>query len=206
MEGKARRREFSSPPRRRSRSPPSRSRSPPRRRRRRNSPPPPRRGPRGRDYKNTINDRYDHTRRNDGFRRSPPPPRSYNQPEYRPNDYKQQPYNSYNRDLNKPSSLLPPRNGQNIPQVQIVSWSNAYRNFVSHVEGVLAHHSLRASSAFIQYSQSNRDEIIKQLVLEGVKALIIVDSANESKHKVYLQVFRANENGEGVRFDGKLSP
>ncbi|KAI8969059.1 hypothetical protein BDF20DRAFT_916463 [Mycotypha africana] len=87
-----------------------------------------------------------------------------------------------------------------VPVVQIISWSDAYRGFVATVEKMFVQNRISTSSATLYYTKDNRENVVKQMVLEGVKALVMIDRANEAKHKVYLQVFAMNQNG-GVHFD-----
>ncbi|KAI7899987.1 uncharacterized protein BX663DRAFT_519225 [Cokeromyces recurvatus] len=176
-------RDFSNPNNKRN----SRSRSPPPRRKRRNS-----------------NSRTMIPSRNSGPMNNNQRNRQVQQWEYNDNYGRR---NNVRRDTRfgelayNPTQLLPTRNSHEVPTVQIISWSENFRNFMNYVESVFAQYHIRTSSAILHYSQSSKDEIVKQMVLEGVKAIIIIDRFNESKRKVYLQVFSANNQGGGVRYD-----
>lgn len=103
-----------------------------------------------------------------------------------------------------PVSLIPPRQGNEVPTVQIVAWDNVAYGFTDYIERVFSSNQIRASSITLPYSKESREAIVKQMILEGVKAIVMIDRHNESLTKVYLQVFAPDEHGQGVRYDGKL--
>lgn len=100
-------------------------------------------------------------------------------------------------------SLIPSRQGNEVPTVQIVAWDNVAYGFTDYIERVFSSNQIRASSITLPYSKNSREEIVKQMILEGVKAIVMIDRHNETQSKVYLQVFAPAEHGQGVRYDGK---
>lgn len=100
--------------------------------------------------------------------------------------------------------LIPSRQGNEVPTVQIVAWDNVAYGFTDYVERVFSTNQIRASSITLPYSKNSREEIVKQMILEGVKAIVMIDRHNEAQTKVYLQAFAPAEHGQGVRYDGNL--
>ncbi|CEP19050.1 hypothetical protein [Parasitella parasitica] len=101
---------------------------------------------------------------------------------------------------NNNSPLIITRNGNEAPAVQIVSWNNDH-GLRNYVESLLTQANIQTNAAIFNYSNYSRDELVKQMVLEGVKAIILIDSKNSSQGKVYLQVFAPVDHGDGVRYD-----
>lgn len=118
-----------------------------------------------------------------------------------------EPSHGYNYTANPyvpaPTSLIPSRSGNEVPTVQIISWSDAFHVLLRSVENHFSKQFIRTASITLPYSKATRDDLVKQMVIEGVKAIVIIDNANFVKSKVYLQVFAPNDQGGGVRYDGK---
>jgi RNA recognition motif-containing protein len=102
------------------------------------------------------------------------------------------------------SSLIPSRSGNEVPTVQIISWSDAFHVLLRSVENHFSKQFIRTASITLPYSKATRDELVKQMAIEGVKAIVIIDNINFVNSKVYLQVFAPNGQGGGVRYDGKF--
>ncbi|KAI8083641.1 hypothetical protein BDF21DRAFT_248848 [Thamnidium elegans] len=110
-------------------------------------------------------------------------------------------YTAINPSLPPASPLIPSRQGNDVPIVQIVAWDNVAYGFTDYIERVFSSNQIRASSITLPYSKSAREEIVKQMILEGVKAIVMIDRNNELQSKIYLQVFAPAEHGQGVRYD-----
>ncbi|KAI8081808.1 uncharacterized protein B0P05DRAFT_586352 [Gilbertella persicaria] len=114
----------------------------------------------------------------------------------RPHPYETSP----RRNHKKP--LIPFRTGYAVPTVQIIAWGNNFHHFMTYVESVFQQYQMRTASAVLSYSTANRNEVVKQLVLEGVKAIVMIDRMNEPHNRIYLQVFAPNDQTHGgVRYD-----
>ncbi|KAI8643120.1 hypothetical protein BD408DRAFT_442824 [Parasitella parasitica] len=105
----------------------------------------------------------------------------------------------YNYDTNN-SPLIIARNGNEAPAVQIISWNNDH-GLRNYIESLLAQANIQTNTAILNYANYSRDELVKQMVLEGVKAIVLIDGRNSSQGKVYLQVFAPVDHGDGVRYD-----
>lgn len=105
---------------------------------------------------------------------------------------------------NNNNSIIPRRQGSDVPMVQIIAWDNVAYGYTDYIERVLSSNGIRSSSMTLTYSQSTREHIVKQMILEGVKAIVMIDHQNELQNKVYFQVFAPAEYGQQIRFDGKL--
>ncbi|KAI9497594.1 hypothetical protein BDB00DRAFT_784528 [Zychaea mexicana] len=102
-----------------------------------------------------------------------------------------------------PSMLLPKRTEKDIPLVQVVAWDNVSSNFTDYIEKSFRLQQIAIHTMRLQYGQLSRDEVVSHLIMEGVRALLVVDPAKQAQGKIYLQVFKPNEEaGDGsVRFD-----
>ncbi|KAG2207231.1 hypothetical protein INT47_012284 [Mucor saturninus] len=100
-----------------------------------------------------------------------------------------------------PVPLIPARQGNEVPTVQIVAWDNVAYGYTDYIERVFSSNHIRASSITLPYTKESRESIVKQMILEGVKAIVMIDRHNEFITKIYLQVFAPAENGQGVRYD-----
>jgi hypothetical protein len=105
---------------------------------------------------------------------------------------------------------LPHRSEKDVPIVQIIAWGSVNRSFLSFIENAFREQNISVASATLSLVNSARDSVtkqnvVKQMVVEGVKALIMVrrERDHDNDEKVNLQVFTPNEEGGGVRFDGK---
>ena len=99
---------------------------------------------------------------------------------------------------------LPRRYGSSVPIVQVIAMGDADRPFISIVENAFRGRSTSIHTLFLQPDSVSRDAIVKQMIYEGVKAVIIIERGMEIERKIYLQVFHRN-NGidtDAVRFDG----
>lgn len=117
----------------------------------------------------------------------------------------QQWYQNVNGSAASTSFLLPRRYGQGVPTVQIVAWGNVNRGFIDYIESSFSSQRIQAHTLFLQYGQVTRDDLVKQLIMEGVKALLVVEPGSEVEGKISLQVFEPNtEAGAGsYKFEGK---
>ncbi|BFZ59038.1 nuclear polyadenylated RNA-binding protein 3 [Saitoella coloradoensis] len=146
------------------------ARSPPRYGRSSRSP------PRYRDERDRDRDYYDRRPRSPPRRgyRSPSPPRG------------------------GPQFPLPRRHGRDVPEVQILALDEADRNFVKFVDAAFA-----AQFRTHTLSLSPRlpvDEVIRQMVVEGVDAVVILNRNLQYRNKISLQCFD-RRGGANVKFE-----
>ncbi|KAI7871293.1 hypothetical protein BDF14DRAFT_1216362 [Spinellus fusiger] len=89
------------------------------------------------------------------------------------------------------------------PPIQAIIWGDVNTNFVDYIENTFKTEGIPIHTRFLQYGMISRDAIVKQMIVEGVRALIIVESEQEMQGKVYLQVFEQNKDNDtnSVRFD-----
>lgn len=104
---------------------------------------------------------------------------------------------------NNNTTTIISRNGNEVPAVQIISWNND-NGLMKYIEKLFAQNSIHTDTATFNYLNYSRDELVRQMVLEGVKAIILIDGRNSNQGKVYLQVFAPIDHGDGVRYDGKV--
>ncbi|KAG2226448.1 hypothetical protein INT45_000616 [Circinella minor] len=137
--------------------------------------------------------------------------------EYRPrrqgNDNKQ--HNSDPSSVPKPQSgvftsstkrkdfPLPRRYGNSVPVAQVIAMGDADRHFISTVENTFRSHNTSIHTLFLQPDSVSRDAIVKQMIYEGVKAVIFIEKGMEIEREIYLQVFHRNNGNDtdAVRFD-----
>lgn len=103
-----------------------------------------------------------------------------------------------------PAPVIPPRQGNQIPLVQIIAWDNVAYGFTDYIERVFSTNNIRAASITLPFSTSTRERIVAQMIMEGVKAIVMIDRRNENLNKVYLQIFLPTEYGQSVQYDGKF--
>lgn len=96
------------------------------------------------------------------------------------------------------------RNGGEVPAVQIISW-NTDNALMNYIDSLFTQKHIRTDARAFNYLNHPRGELIKQMVLEGVKAIVLIDGRNSEQGKVYLQVFAPVDHGDGVRYDGNVS-
>lgn len=102
-----------------------------------------------------------------------------------------------------PLSVLQNRDA---PMIQVLAYGHVDQGFINYVESSFAIRHITTHTLFVQYGQISREDIVKQLILQGVKALVVLDQGKESMRKLYLQVFERNTSGaNSYRFDGKIS-
>ncbi|KAL9556316.1 hypothetical protein MBANPS3_001935 [Mucor bainieri] len=92
------------------------------------------------------------------------------------------------------------RNGAEVPAVQIISW-NTDNALMNYVDSLFTQKHIRTDARAFNYLNYPRGELVKQMVLEGVKAVVLIDGRNSEQGKVYLQVFAPVDHGDGVRYD-----
>ncbi|KAK4520936.1 Superoxide dismutase [Mn], mitochondrial [Mucor velutinosus] len=92
------------------------------------------------------------------------------------------------------------RNGGEVPAVQIISW-NTDNALMNYINSLFTQKHIRTDARIFNYLNHSRGELVKQMVLEGVKAIVLIDSRNSEQGKVYLQVFAPVDHGDGVRYD-----
>ncbi|GAN06456.1 hypothetical protein MAM1_0124c05940 [Mucor ambiguus] len=95
------------------------------------------------------------------------------------------------------------RNGGEVPAVQIISW-NTDNALMNYVDSLFTQKHIRTDARAFNYLNYARGELVKQMVLEGVKAVVLIDGRNSEQGKVYLQVFAPVDHGDGVRYDGNI--
>lgn len=105
---------------------------------------------------------------------------------------------------NYKNSTIVSRNGGEVPAVQIISW-NTDSALMNYIDSLFTQKHICTDARVFNYLNYSRDELVKQMVLEGVKAIILIDGRNSSQGKVYLQVFAPVDHGDGVRYDGNVS-
>ncbi|KAF1806679.1 hypothetical protein FB192DRAFT_1271212 [Mucor lusitanicus] len=131
------------------------------------------------------NNRLD-TSRSPSRSRSPPPARNYNN------------NNNYGSSNNNNNNTTAKR--RNMPAVQIISW-NTDNALMNYIDSLFTQKHIRTDARAFNYLNHPRGELIKQMVLEGVKAIVLIDGRNSEQGKVYLQVFAPVDHGDGVRYD-----
>ncbi|KAI7883658.1 hypothetical protein K492DRAFT_205317 [Lichtheimia hyalospora FSU 10163] len=88
------------------------------------------------------------------------------------------------------------------PMIQVLAYGHVDQGFINYVESSFAIRHITTHTLFVQYGQVSREEIVKQLILQGVRALVVLDQGKESMRKLYLQVFERNATGaNSYRFD-----
>lgn len=99
---------------------------------------------------------------------------------------------------------LPRRYGKDVPVVQIIAMGDSDRGFVNYVETTIRVHAIPIHTLFIEEARISRESVIRQMIAEGVQAVIIIERGFEIQSLVYLQVFeQTDETGtSSVRFDG----
>ncbi|KAK9704631.1 nuclear polyadenylated RNA-binding protein 3, partial [Basidiobolus ranarum] len=97
--------------------------------------------------------------------------------------------------------LLPRRYGDQIPFCQIIVLDQIDRQFIWHVENSLRGSSISVDTLFISPKISLRS-VIRQMILEGVHAVIFIEKQHQVMQKVSLQVFdQKSRVGDNVKFD-----
>ncbi|KAI7859670.1 hypothetical protein BDC45DRAFT_590297 [Circinella umbellata] len=126
------------------------------------------------------------------------------------NSYQQQPHQALPQEMGRqapvaptPGMILPKRSGNEIPIVQIVAWDNVSSSYTDFIERSFRVQRISINTLHLRYGQISRDEVVSHLIMEGVRALLVVDNAKQAQGRIYLQVFEPNEEaGDGsVRFD-----
>ncbi|KAF7721084.1 hypothetical protein EC973_005424 [Apophysomyces ossiformis] len=96
---------------------------------------------------------------------------------------------------------FPRRYGKDVPVVQVIARTDVARPFVEYIEKTFRSRSIHIQSLSLPYGRFSQDELVKEMILEGVKAIVIVGREHEAQSKVYLQVFAPNDDAGNVRFD-----
>ncbi|KAI9250270.1 hypothetical protein BY458DRAFT_524872 [Sporodiniella umbellata] len=94
----------------------------------------------------------------------------------------------------------PQRPEMNVPMVKIIAWNNVSKPFISHVENEFKKKNISVGTVTLQYPNT-RDSLLKNMVREGVKAVVTINRDLENRKEICLQVFSANASGQGARFD-----
>ncbi|KAI8388058.1 uncharacterized protein BYT42DRAFT_558810 [Radiomyces spectabilis] len=84
--------------------------------------------------------------------------------------------------------------------VQIITWSNIDRGFVQFVENSFKEKGFTISALFLRPGEA-KDELIKELIVAGVKAVIVLDAQNIAQRKVYFQIFDYDDPSGNIHFD-----
>ncbi|KAG0128430.1 hypothetical protein HOY82DRAFT_489120 [Tuber indicum] len=110
--------------------------------------------------------------------RSPPPPR------YRA------------RSRTPPGESLPPRREpKDVPDVQAIVTDELDRNFIWWVEKAFRARSLTYDLLYL-HPRMPLDSVIKQQILEGVQAIVFLDSQKQRESSISLQVFNRHGSAE----------
>ncbi|KAL0088139.1 hypothetical protein F4703DRAFT_1926886 [Phycomyces blakesleeanus] len=91
----------------------------------------------------------------------------------------------------------------NTPLVQAIVWGDVNHNFVEYIHIAFKAQGIPIQTRFLQYGVVSRDIVIKQMIMEGARAVLIVEPDQEIQGKVYLQVFEQSGSTDtnSVRFD-----
>ncbi|KAI8995036.1 hypothetical protein BDB01DRAFT_754089 [Pilobolus umbonatus] len=159
----------------------------------------------GNKYDNNKNDvRRNNRRQDDSYKNTSNVNRNdMKQPKYDPRKPGISASNGYNqlnkRPLNRQSVDLPKRIN-NVPIVQIIISGDVSRNYINFIEHSFKAVNITVDAMTLPYNTS-REGVVKQLVVEGVKAIILITRELETQSKVNLQLFSPNTTGEGVKYD-----
>ncbi|KAF7727046.1 putative ATP-dependent RNA helicase DHR1 [Apophysomyces ossiformis] len=98
---------------------------------------------------------------------------------------------------------LPRRYGKDVPIVQLIVWDEIDRGFVRFIEDSFEAQRIPIQTLFLLYGRVSRDIVVKRMITEGVKALLMVERGSDTQRKVYLQVFERSEEpgSSNIRFD-----
>ncbi|KAF2685587.1 hypothetical protein K458DRAFT_387546 [Lentithecium fluviatile CBS 122367] len=134
------------------------------------------RGYRGRDR---SRDRYDQRRRSRS--RSP---RRYRSPSPRPSD----------------GLPLPPRPPHMVPEVQVIAQESLPKDFVQWVEDALHEAGLRVNVLRLS-PRLEKDLVVQRQIVEGVTAIVELDTAALASGQITLQVFDRRNGLDKVQFN-----
>lgn len=141
----------------------------------------------------------------DSFGRSPPPRRNS------PGRY-HTPYDGHYSNRRSPSprryapppppeeTPLPPRYGSQIPEIQIVVLDEADRAYIHWVETSIRQSGLKVESLFLS-PRLGLPVVVRQMVKEGVLAIVQCNRQLQMTNRVTLQVFDRSQGASSVRFD-----
>lgn len=98
------------------------------------------------------------------------------------------------------------RYGQAVPVVELIVWNTVADAFIKLIEGRFRARKLRIHTSYLHHNDVNKDTLMQHFIMEGVTAVMMVDSQDEAQGKVYMQVFGRPKGADtsNVRFDGKL--
>lgn len=117
-------------------------------------------------------------------------------------EYPRRPENRQRPQKTEEVEYDPQQPEMNIPVVKIIAWNNVSKPFILHIENEFRKKNISVAAVTLQYPNT-RDSLLKQMVREGVKAVVTINRDLENRREVSLQVFSANKSGQGARFDGK---
>ncbi|KAJ8126710.1 hypothetical protein O1611_g6927 [Lasiodiplodia mahajangana] len=95
---------------------------------------------------------------------------------------------------------LPPRYGPDIPDVQFLLLQDVRPDFIAWVEAAFVHEGLTVKTMFL-HPRFPRDAVIQRQVLEGVHAVVELDTRSEGLGRVPLQLFDRSGGYDNVRYD-----
>ncbi|CAO3693114.1 unnamed protein product [Rhizopus stolonifer] len=115
-------------------------------------------------------------------------------------EYPRRPENRQRPQKTEEVEYDPQQPEMNIPVVKIIAWNNVSKTFILHIENEFRKKNISVAAVTLQYPNT-RDSLLKQMVREGVKAVVTINRDLENRREVSLQVFSANKSGQGARFD-----
>lgn len=95
---------------------------------------------------------------------------------------------------------LPRRTGMNVPEAQLIVLDDCDRGFIYYVETAFRDKSVRIDTLFLS-PRLPVPEVVKQMIFEGVLAIVFLNRALQGQTKVSLQVFDRRGGDTNVRFD-----
>ncbi|KAI9319758.1 hypothetical protein BX666DRAFT_1322282 [Dichotomocladium elegans] len=95
------------------------------------------------------------------------------------------------------------RFGEEVPTVQTIATSDADHSFVRHIENVFRTSGILIHTLFIQPDLATRESLIKKMIVEGVRAVLLVERDSDVLGTIQLQVFDRSTETEApnVRYD-----
>ncbi|ERT02759.1 hypothetical protein HMPREF1624_01061 [Sporothrix schenckii ATCC 58251] len=100
------------------------------------------------------------------------------------------------------SDLLKTRYGANVPDVQFLVAQGLDREFIKWAQAPFKDRGLTTDVTFLTSHTPPRDSIIQVHILEGVIAVVDLNSREQANGKIPLQVFNRQAGASNVRFDG----
>ncbi|KAI8149388.1 hypothetical protein BJV82DRAFT_573726 [Fennellomyces sp. T-0311] len=99
--------------------------------------------------------------------------------------------------LKKKDFPLPSRHGDSVPVVQVIAMGDADRPFISYVESAFRTRGMSIHTLFLQPGGLSRHAIVKQMIYEGVKAIVIIERGFEIQRSLSSEKFPMAKGGKG---------